>query len=146
MKETTASNAASIAVAYINGQSHTLAPAEAAAAIGEIYAAVERAETPAAVAAVNDTPVPAVSIRKSLTPEYLICINDGVKLKSLKRHLRTKFDLSPEEYRRMWGLPADYPMVAPAYAQRRSELAKAMGLGHMREAPPVKTKKRAGAR
>lgn len=72
---------------------------------------------------------PAVSIRKSITPEYLICLEDGKKFKSLKRHLRTHYDLSPEEYREKWGLPADYPMVAPSYARARSELAKKMGLG-----------------
>ena len=76
-----------------------------------------------------DAPVPAVSIRKSITPDYLICLEDGKKFKSLKRHLRTHYDLSPEQYREKWGLPADYPMVAPSYAATRSELAKKMGLG-----------------
>ncbi|PCJ95660.1 MAG: MucR family transcriptional regulator [Hyphomicrobiales bacterium] len=73
--------------------------------------------------------VPAVTIRRSITPEYLICLEDGKKFKSLKRHIRTHYDLSPEEYREKWGLAADYPMVAPAYALARSELAKKMGLG-----------------
>ncbi|MEL6245661.1 MAG: MucR family transcriptional regulator [Pseudomonadota bacterium] len=72
---------------------------------------------------------PAVSIKKSVTDEFLICLEDGKKFKSLKRHLRSKYDLSPEEYREKWGLPADYPMVAPSYARQRSELAKKMGLG-----------------
>ncbi|WP_296817640.1 MucR family transcriptional regulator [Brevundimonas sp.] len=72
---------------------------------------------------------PAVSIRKSITPDYLICLEDGRKFKSLKRHLRTKYDMSPEEYRAKWNLPKDYPMVAPNYAKARSELAKQMGLG-----------------
>ncbi|MFN3352553.1 MAG: MucR family transcriptional regulator [Brevundimonas sp.] len=72
---------------------------------------------------------PAVSIRKSITPDYLICLEDGRKFKSLKRHLRTKYDMSPEEYRAKWGLPKDYPMVAPNYAKARSDLAKQMGLG-----------------
>lgn len=72
---------------------------------------------------------PAVSVRKSITPEYLICLEDGKKFKSLKRHLRTHYDLSPEEYREKWGLPVDYPMVAPSYARARSDLAKKMGLG-----------------
>lgn len=75
---------------------------------------------------------PAVSIKKSLQEEYLICLEDGLKFKSLKRHLRSKFDLSPDEYRTRWGLPSDYPMVAPAYARRRSELAKNIGLGQSR--------------
>ena len=72
---------------------------------------------------------PAVSIRRSITPDFLICLEDGRKFKSLKRHLRTKYELSPEDYRAKWGLPKDYPMVAPSYAAARSDLAKKMGLG-----------------
>ncbi|MEO1569309.1 MAG: MucR family transcriptional regulator [Pseudomonadota bacterium] len=72
---------------------------------------------------------PAVSVKKSVTDEYLICLEDGKKFKSLKRHLRSKYDLSPEEYREKWNLPYDYPMVAPSYARQRSKLAKKMGLG-----------------
>ena len=72
---------------------------------------------------------PAVPIKKSITPEYLICLENGQKFKSLKKHLRASYDMSPEEYRMKWGLPADYPMVAPAYAERRSNLAKKLGLG-----------------
>ena len=72
---------------------------------------------------------PAVPIKKSITPEYLVCLEDGRKFKSLKRHLRTKYNMSPEEYRSKWGLPKDYPMVAPSYAKARSDLAKQMGLG-----------------
>ncbi|GMV61112.1 MAG: hypothetical protein AMXMBFR74_02810 [Parvibaculum sp.] len=72
---------------------------------------------------------PAVPVRKSITPDYLICLEDGKKFKSLKRHLRSHYNLSPEEYREKWGLPRDYPMVAPNYAQARSRLAKKMGLG-----------------
>ena len=75
------------------------------------------------------TPKPAVPVRRSLTPEYLVCLEDGKKLKMLKRYLRTTYDMSPDEYRRKWGLPADYPMVAPNYAKRRSEFAKRIGLG-----------------
>ena len=76
---------------------------------------------------------PAVNIRKSITPDYLVCLEDGKKFKSLKRHLRTHFNLTPEQYREKWGLPADYPMVAPNYANSRSKLAKNMGLGHKRK-------------
>ena len=76
-----------------------------------------------------EAPKPAVSVKKSMTPDYLICLEDGKKFKSLKRHLRTRYDLSPEEYREKWGLPMDYPMVAPNYAAARSALAKKMGLG-----------------
>jgi predicted transcriptional regulator len=78
--------------------------------------------------------VPAVSIRKSVTPEAIICLEDGKSFKSLKRHLSSKYDLTPEQYRAKWGLPVDYPMVAPAYAEARSALAKSMGLG--RKAAP----------
>lgn len=74
-------------------------------------------------------PEPAVSVRKSITPAYLICLEDGKKLKLLKRHLKQSYNLSPQQYRDRWGLPLDYPMVAPEYAQRRSVLAKAIGLG-----------------
>lgn len=72
---------------------------------------------------------PAVPIRKSIAPDYLICLEDGKKFKSLKRHLRTHYDLSPEQYREKWGLPTDYPMVAPSYSETRSRLAKDNGLG-----------------
>jgi predicted transcriptional regulator len=72
---------------------------------------------------------PAVPIKRSVTPEFLICLEDGRKFKSLKRHLRTKYNMSPEDYRAKWGLPKDYPMVAPNYAKARSDLAKQMGLG-----------------
>lgn len=75
---------------------------------------------------------PAVNIKKSVTPDYIICLEDGKKLKMLKRYLRTHYNLSPEEYRRKWGLPADYPMVAPNYAKRRSQFAKDIGLGTAR--------------
>jgi len=77
----------------------------------------------------SEPQAPAVSVRKSLTPDFLICLEDGRKFKSLKRHLRTKYDLSPEQYRAKWGLPKDYPMVAPNYAAARSALAVASGLG-----------------
>ncbi|WP_417514908.1 MucR family transcriptional regulator [Minwuia sp.] len=72
---------------------------------------------------------PAVSVRRSITPEHLICLEDGKKLKMLKRYLRTNYNMSPEEYRAKWNLPPDYPMVAPNYAQKRAEMAKAIGLG-----------------
>lgn len=72
---------------------------------------------------------PAVSVKKSITPDFLVCLEDGRKFKSLKRHLRTKYNMSPEDYRAKWNLPKDYPMVAPNYARARSDLAKQMGLG-----------------
>ncbi len=96
--------------------------------IGSVYGALSRAS----VQGVEPEKVelkPAVAIKKSVTPEYIICLEDGQKFKSLKRHLKTHYDISPEEYREKWGLPHDYPMVAPAYAAARSDLAKNMGLG-----------------
>ena len=79
-----------------------------------------------------ERPHPAVPIKKSVTPEYVICLEDGKKLKMLKRHLKTSYNMTPDEYRERWGLPADYPMVAPNYAIQRRELAKKIGLGTSR--------------
>lgn len=76
-----------------------------------------------------ERPQPAVPIKKSITDDFIICLEDGKKLKMLKRHLKTAYNMTPEEYRERWGLPADYPMVAPSYAQKRSRLAKDIGLG-----------------
>ena len=81
------------------------------------------------VPVIPERPQPAVPVKKSVTPDYIICLEDGKKLKMLKRHLKTAYNMSPEEYRDRWGLPADYPMVAPNYAQHRSSLAKKIGLG-----------------
>jgi predicted transcriptional regulator len=78
---------------------------------------------------VPERPQPAVQVKKSVTPDYIICLEDGKKLKMLKRHLKTAYNMTPEEYRERWNLPADYPMVAPNYAQHRSSLAKKIGLG-----------------
>ncbi|HYD63909.1 MucR family transcriptional regulator [Azospirillum sp.] len=78
---------------------------------------------------VEERPQPAVPVKKSVTPDYIICLEDGKKLKMLKRHLKTAYNMSPEEYRDRWGLPTDYPMVAPNYARQRSSLAKQIGLG-----------------
>jgi predicted transcriptional regulator len=79
--------------------------------------------------ALSERPQPAVPIKRSVSPDFIVCLEDGKKLKMLKRHLRTAYDMSPEEYRERWGLPADYPMVAPNYAKQRSKLAKDIGLG-----------------
>lgn len=96
--------------------------------IGQVHAALVRVaagrtEAPAEPAK------PAVSIKRSVTPEYLVCLEDGKRFKSLKRHLRTQYNMTPEQYRDKWGLPPEYPMVAPNYAVARSQLAKKMGLG-----------------
>jgi len=85
---------------------------------------------------VEEKLVPAVPVKKSITPDFLICLEDGKKFKSLKRHLRTQYDMTPDQYRAKWGLPVDYPMVAPAYAEARSQLAKQMGLGNQRRKTP----------
>ncbi|RJY10094.1 MucR family transcriptional regulator [Aurantiacibacter aquimixticola] len=77
----------------------------------------------------EERPEPAVSVRASVKPDYIVCLEDGKKLKMLKRYLRTNYDMTPEEYRERWNLPADYPMVAPNYAEKRRELAKKIGLG-----------------
>jgi len=81
------------------------------------------------VSATPERPQPAVPVRKSITPDYIICLEDGKKLKMLKRHLKTAYNMTPDEYRDRWGLPSDYPMVAPSYAAHRSNLAKKIGLG-----------------
>lgn len=118
--------AADIVSAYVGHNS--VAPGDVPVLINKVYDALCQASgaAPAPEAARSE---PAVPIKKSLTPDYLICLEDGKKFKSLKRHLRAHYDLSPEEYREKWNLPADYPMVAPNYAQARSRLAKKMGLG-----------------
>ncbi len=86
------------------------------------------------------TQKPAVPVKKSVTPGYIVCLEDGKRLKMLKRYLRSNYNLTPEEYRAKWGLPADYPMVAPDYAQQRSDFAKKIGLG--RNAPATKSRRR----
>ncbi len=85
-------------------------------------------------------PTPAVPIRRSITKDHIVCLEDGKKLKMLKRHLRSSYDMTPEEYRAKWNLPLDYPMVAPAYAQQRSEFAKKIGLGRKTKVSPRKRK------
>jgi len=85
---------------------------------------------------------PAVPIKKSITPDYIVCLEDGKKLKMLKRYLRSRYGLSPDEYRAKWGLPVDYPLVAPNYAQQRSAFAKKIGLGRTSGRKPAKGRKR----
>lgn len=106
---------------------NTVAVADLPGLIEQVYktlSSVGGAAEPAA-----DRPTPAVPIRKSVTPDFIICLEDGKKLKMLKRHLKTAYDMTPDEYRERWGLPSDYPMVAPNYAKQRSKLAKEIGLG-----------------
>ncbi len=101
--------------------------------IGEVHGALTKLQSGAS-AAPAEKPKPAVSPKKSVFDDYIICLEDGKQFKSLKRHLRTHYDLSPEEYREKWGLAADYPMVAPSYAAARSKLARDMGLGRKKGA------------
>ena len=113
---------------------NSVAQGDLPALIAQVYGALSGLGK-AAESAAPARPEPAVSIRKSITPDFLICLEDGKKLKMLKRHLNSAFNMTPDEYRQRWGLPADYPMVAPNYAQQRSTLAKTIGLGTRRVAP-----------
>ena len=109
--------------------------------IGDVHAAVAKAYGSNNVGGMARSK-PAVPIKKSVTDDYIICLEDGKKFQSLKRHLSSHYSMSPEEYREKWGLPVDYPMVAPNYAKRRSKLAREMGLGRK---PGQKVKRRAKA-
>ena len=115
-----------IIAAYVSN--NAVAPGDLPKLIAEVHAALKGLSQEETAEPVEEKK-PAVPIRKSVTPDYIICLEDGKKFKSLKRHLRTHYNLSPEEYREKWGLPADYPMVAPSYSATRSRLAKANGLG-----------------
>jgi predicted transcriptional regulator len=121
---------ARIVSAYVSNNS--LATGDLPQLIHETYAALSRANGVELVAEPEELK-PKVPVKKSVMPDYIICLEDGKKFKSLKRHLRTHYDLSPDEYREKWGLPHDYPMVAPNYARARSDLAKRMGLGTRRD-------------
>ena len=121
---------AEIVSAYVSN--NTVAATDLPVLINDIYNALQR--TSGTQAEPEPEPLkPAVPVKKSVMPDYIICLEDGKKFKSLKRHLRTHYDMTPEEYREKWDLPADYPMVAPNYAAARSELAKKMGLGQQRK-------------
>jgi predicted transcriptional regulator len=121
---------ADIVSAYV---SHNSTPAsEIPALISQIHAALLRVSNGRAEVAALEPAKPAVPVKKSITPDHLVCLEDGKHFKSLKRHLRTQYNMTPEQYRDKWSLPADYPMVAPNYAVARSQLAKKMGLGQQR--------------
>jgi predicted transcriptional regulator len=120
---------ANIVSAYVSH--NATAASEIPALIGQVHAALVR------IAGGHAEPVveaakPAVAVKKSVTPDYIVCLEDGKKFKSLKRHLRAQYNMTPEQYREKWNLPPDYPMVAPNYAVARSRLAKQMGLGQQR--------------
>jgi predicted transcriptional regulator len=120
---------ASIVAAYVGN--NTVPSAEIPGLISQVYSALMRVSGGQAAAPVEPLK-PAVPVKRSVTAEYIVCLEDGKKFKSLKRHLRTQYDMTPEKYREKWGLPPDYPMVAPNYAAARSQLAKKMGLGQQR--------------
>ncbi len=120
---------ANIVSAYVSNNS--VPSAEIANLIGQVYAALKRVSG-GQVTAGAEQPKPAVPIKRSVTAEYIVCLEDGLKFKSLKRHLRTRYNLTPDQYREKYSLPPDYPMVAPNYAAARSKLAKDMGLGQQR--------------
>ena len=121
--------AANIVAAYV---SHNAVPsAEIPNLISQIYTALKRVSDGQGVSA-GEPAKPAVPIKRSVTAEYIVCLEDGLKFKSLKRHLRSRYNLTPDQYREKFNLPADYPMVAPNYAAARSKLAKDMGLGQQR--------------
>lgn len=122
--------AADIVSAYV--ANNAVAAAELPALINEVHTALRRVSVGASESSV-EPPKPAVAVKKSITPDYIVCLEDGKKFKSLKRHLRTQYDMTPEQYREKWGLAPDYPMVAPNYALARSQLAKEMGLGQQRK-------------
>jgi predicted transcriptional regulator len=120
---------ANIVSAYV---SNNATPAsDLPALISQIHGALVRVSA-GQVEVAAEPAKPAVPVKKSMTSEYLVCLEDGKKFKSLKRHLRTQYNMTPEQYREKWGLPPDYPMVAPSYAVARSQLAKKMGLGQQR--------------
>jgi predicted transcriptional regulator len=123
--------AAKIVAAFVSNNS--VPRTELPALFETVYAAVKRlADAGTVASAVIEPPAPAASIRKSVSPDYLICLEDGLTFKSLRRHL-SRLGMTPEQYRAKWNLPADYPMVAPNYAAKRSAFAKKMGLGQMRK-------------
>jgi len=124
--------AAEIVSAFVSRNS--VPAAELPALIGNVHDALAKLANGTPEQAVEAPKAPAVPIKRSVQPDYIVCLEDGKRFKSLKRHLRTVYDLTPDQYRAKWGLPADYPMVAPNYAAARSELAKSMGLGARRRA------------
>src|SRR5437762_5196446 len=120
---------ADIVSAYVSNNS--VSAGEIPSLINQVHAALMRVS--AGQSDAQPEPLkPAISVKKSITPDHLVCLEDGKKFKSLKRHLRTQYNMTPEAYREKWNLPPDYPMVAPNYAAARSQLAKQMGLGQQR--------------
>lgn len=120
---------AQIVSAYVGN--NTVAAHDLSALINQVHSALSRVSSGQSESQTEPLK-PAVSVKRSITPDYIVCLEDGKKFKSLKRHLRTQYHMTPEQYREKWALPPDYPMVAPNYAAARSQLAKQMGLGQQR--------------
>jgi predicted transcriptional regulator len=120
---------ANIVSAYVSNNS--VPSADIPALISQVHSALKRVSGGQVTAAAEPLK-PAIAVKRSIAPDYIVCLEDGLKFKSLKRHLRTRYNMTPEQYREKWSLPADYPMVAPNYAAARSQLAKQMGLGQQR--------------
>jgi predicted transcriptional regulator len=120
---------ASIVSAYVSN--NPVPSAELPTLIGQVHSALSRVST-GQTEGLSESLKPSIAVKKSISSDFIVCLEDGKKFKSLKRHLRTQYNLTPEQYRSKWGLPKDYPMVAPNYAAARSRLAKQMGLGQQR--------------
>ena len=121
---------AEIVSAYVSNNS--VSASELPGLISQVHSALARVSSGHSEGTPSEPLKPAVSVKRSITPDYIVCLEDGKKFKSLKRHLRTQYSMTPEAYREKWDLPPDYPMVAPNYAAARSQLAKQMGLGQQR--------------
>jgi predicted transcriptional regulator len=122
-----------IVASYVG--SNAVSTSDISSLISNVFTTLSSAGQPEVKA--PEAPVPAVPINRSIRPDYIVCLEDGQKMKMLKRYLAKRYDMTPEDYRRRWGLPPDYPMVAPAYAARRSELAKSLGLGRRPKPAPA---------
>lgn len=118
---------AEIVSAYVGN--NTVSAAELPGLIQQVYGSLVDVAQGGGITSENEPLKPAIAVKRSVAPDYIICLEDGKKFKSLKRHLRAHYDMSPDDYRAKWGLPKDYPMVAPNYTRARSALAKEMGLG-----------------
>jgi predicted transcriptional regulator len=121
---------AEIVSAYVSNNS--VQAGDLSSLISQVHSALTRVSSGHIDGAPNEPLKPAISVKKSITPDHIVCLEDGKKFKSLKRHLRTQYSMTPEQYREKWSLAPDYPMVAPNYAAARSQLAKQMGLGQQR--------------
>ena len=121
---------AEIVSAYVSNNS--VSASDLPGLINQVHSALRGVSGGHGEGAPSEPLKPAISVKRSITPDHIVCLEDGKKFKSLKRHLRTQYNMTPEAYREKWDLPADYPMVAPNYAAARSQLAKQMGLGQQR--------------